>query len=319
MNALILDQQGAHLGFEEQRLILKAPDREPVGFPIHQVDRVLVSASTHFSHAALRALLRQGIPTLFCSASGWLYGHIAGETGGQVQRRARQYQVMNDPALALAAARLVVQAKLKSQARQFHQWEIPARRLLALGAGVLRSTDLNALRGSEGAMARLYFEGFRAQLRDTPFRFERRRHHPAPDPINALLSLGYTLLLGEAVLGIHGVGMDRFAGFLHRSDGSQPSFALDLIEPMRVIIDRLVLRLARNRLTPEDFVQTPEGCRCRDGRRGIVYRAWEALLGQTVHWQGAAYTYRRLIHEQAVRWARWFDHPESRLELWSLA
>ncbi|MDD5035121.1 MAG: CRISPR-associated endonuclease Cas1, partial [Methylococcaceae bacterium] len=245
MSALILDQHGTSLGFQDNQLVLKGPEREPVGFPIHQVDRVLVCGSVHFSHAALRALLKQGIPTLFCSTGGWLYGHIAGETGGQVKRRARQYQVMTDLALALDVARQVVQTKLQSQARMFHQWEISAEDLVFFRARIESAPDLNTLRGFEGAVARLYFEGFRRQLLDTPFRFERREHHPAPDPINALLSLGYTLLLGEAVLGVHGVGLDRFAGVLHCADGSQPSFALDLIEPLRVIVDRLVVHLAR--------------------------------------------------------------------------
>jgi CRISPR-associated protein Cas1 len=318
MAALILDQHGTTLGFEKNQLVLKGPEREPVSFPIHQVDRILVTGTVHFSHAALRALLRQGIPTLFCSAGGWLYGHIAGESGGQVRRRARQYQVMTDSALALAAARQVVRAKLSSQTRMLHQWDVSARGLTPLRARMARSPNLDVLRGFEGRIARTYFEAVRQKLRGTPFRFERREHHPAPDPINALLSLGYTLLLGEAVLGIHGVGLDRFAGVLHSADGSQPAFALDLIEPLRVIVDRLVVRLAHDDYTPEDFVQTPDGCRCRDGRRGVFYRAWEELLAESVHWQGEAYTYRRLIHEQAVRWARWFDHPGADLELWSM-
>ena len=62
-----------------------------------------------------------------------------------------------------------------------------------------RAEGLDILRGLEGVTARIYFEGFRRQLRDTPFRFERRAYHPAPDPINALLSLGHTPLLGALV------------------------------------------------------------------------------------------------------------------------
>lgn len=318
MSVLILDQHGASLGFHDNQLVLKGPERDPIGFPIHQVERVLVLGSVHFSHAALRALMRQGIPALFCSSGGWLYGHIAGETGGQVRRRARQYQIMADAASALAAARQVVLAKWRSQTRMLHQWGMSYGELASFPAKIEHAKDLDTLRGLEGRIARLYFEGFRERLAATPFRFERRAHHPAPDPVNALLSLGYTLLLGEAVLGVHGVGLDRFAGVLHAADGSQPSFALDLIEPLRVVVDRLVAHLARHEFAPEDFTHTPEGCRCKDGRRGAFYRAWEELLAQTVHWQGEAHTYRRLIHEQAVHWARWYDHPDSVLELWSL-
>ncbi|MBM3203113.1 CRISPR-associated endonuclease Cas1 [Candidatus Woesearchaeota archaeon] len=319
MSALVLDQHGSALGFQGNQLTVKHPDQNTVGFPIHQIDHLLVSAQVSFSHAALRALLTEGIPTLFCSASGWLYGHLASETGGQVQRRARQYQVMNDPVQALATARYVVQAKLQSQIRMFHQWELSARKLTAYRNKIAKAPDLNTLRGYEGILARLYFEGFRQQLQDSPFEFTRRQRHPAPDPINSLLSLGYTLLLGETVLASHGAGLDRFAGTLHTADGSQPSFALDMMEPFRVIVDRMVIHLARHEYTPDDFVQHESGCRCRDGRRGRFYQAWDELINRSIHWQGESSSYRRLIQRQAAIWAGWYDDPATTLNLWSLA
>lgn len=320
MSVLVLDQHGSSLGFQNQQLTLKQPDQNPVGFPIHQVDHLLVSARVNFSHAALTALLSEGIPTLFCSATGWLYGHLASETGGQVQRRARQYQVMTNPEQALATAKIIVQAKLQSQIRLFHQWKLSTLELTRYRSKIASAADMDRLRGYEGMLARLYFAGFRNQLADTPFRFESRQRRPPRDPVNALLSLGYTLLLGEAVVAAQGVGLDRFAGTLHVADGSQPSFALDMMEPFRVIVDRMVIQLARHTYTPEDFEMTDEGCRCRDGRRGAFYKAYTELMNRTVQWRGESSSYRRLIQRQAGRWAAWYDAPaNTEPELWSLA
>lgn len=319
MPALFLDQHGSSLGFQGNQLIVKSPDQNPVGFPIHQVDHVVVSGQTHFSHAALKALLNEGISTLFCSSSGWLYGHLASATGGQVQRRAAQYRVMTCPEQALATAKKLIQAKLQSQVRLFHQWEVSTRGLIRYRNKIDRATDLDSLRGYEGTLARVYYAGFRQQLLDTPFRFEKRQQRPAPDPINSVLSLGYTLLLGEAVLATQSVGLDRYAGTLHSADGSKPSFALDMMEPFRIIVDRLVIQLARHEYRPDDFVMTDEGCRCRDGRRGVLYQAWDELMNRTIHWQGESTSYRRLIQLQAGRWAAWYDEPDTTLDLWSLA
>lgn len=317
MTSLYLDQHGAHLGFQHNQLVLTAPDGAATRFPIHQVERVLVSGAVHFSHAALRALMRQGIPTVFCGSRSGFQGHLASGVGGQVRRRARQYRIMADPAQALAVARRVVGAKHRSQCRLLHQWGMPVGPLGDLGHALDRCHSLDALRGLEGAMARAYFDGLRQRLRGGALTFNRRLHHPPPDPVNALLSLGYTLLTGEAVLALETVGLDRYAGFLHVPDGHRPALALDFIEPFRVLVDRLAAVLAET-LTPEDFETTEHGVRCRDGRRGLVYQAWEGLLAREIEWRGMAYHYRTLIHEQAVCWARWLDESEPELHLWSL-
>lgn len=89
------------------------------------------------------------------------------------------------------------------------------------------------------------------------FPFAGRRMHPPPDPVNALLSLGYTLATNE----LRGIaephGLEPHLGFLHRADYGRPSLALDLVEPFRAaLVDRLTLRLVNERiLTAEDFVR----------------------------------------------------------------
>ena len=82
-----------------------------------------------------------------------------------------------------------------------------------------------------------------------------RQKHPATDPLNALLSLGYTLVMHELTALLEGAGLDPYLGFLHQLDYGRPSLALDLVEAFRhPVVDRLTLTLInRNVLGTDDF------------------------------------------------------------------
>src|SRR5439155_21945277 len=111
-------------------------------------------------------------------------------------------------------------------------------RLGGLADSCHRATALSELLGMEGAAAALWFEAF-ARLNRSELPFDGRRKYPAPDPVNALLSLGYTMLTGELRAMLEAAGFEPHVGFLHRIDYGRPSLALDLGEPFRpAVVDR---------------------------------------------------------------------------------
>ena len=127
------------------------------------------------------------------------------------------------------------------------------------------------LDGVEGAAAREYFQGL-MHFNKSDLVWDGRKRHPAEDPLNALLSFAYTLLMQEVAALIEGVGLDPFLGFLHQLDYGRPSLALDVIEPFRhPIADRLVLQLVnRHIMGMDDFVK-------RDDRQGLFLKP-DALI-----------------------------------------
>lgn len=312
MCTLYLDQQGARLAKAGARLVVQDRDGGEQSLPLEQVDRVLVYGRVQVTTDALYALLDRGVPTTLLSSRGRVRGHLLGDCGGQVRRRARQYELIRDPALALPFARALVAAKLRNQRwllRTLDQREAAAG-LEPFIESAERADGADRLRGVEGSGARAYFAAFPALLAGTAFRFPGRRKRPATDPVNAVLSLGYTLLLAEVRNALHGYGLDPFAGVFHASDGGQPSCALDLMEPLRPLVDRLAIRLARHALTPDDFAEQDDGaCLLKDGRRGVFYRAWEEWLAERVSWKDEHRSYRAILHAQAGEWARCLDDP----------
>jgi len=115
-----------------------------------------------------------------------------------------------------------------------------------------RQTAIESLLGVEGDAARIYFGMFGTMLR-SDLTFAGRSRRPPRDPVNALLSFGYTLLTTELTGALAAQGLDPFVGVLHDLDYGRPSLALDLLEEFRQpIIDRLVLSVVNRGVLKAD-------------------------------------------------------------------
>lgn len=308
MPHLYIDHPGSQVGIRANQLIVRQTDGGEQVYPIRQIDRITVTTQAHFTAAVVNELFRLGVTTLFCSASGYFRGSFQPATAGQgqVARRAAQYRLLERPECALPAAQSLIVAKIRNQQRVLHDWGITVKALGEAAEKAKRAPTLEQLRGHEGAAARAYFSALSEKLAPTAFRFERRQR-PAADPINALLSFGYALLQSEFALAAEHDGMDRFAGFFHVSDSSQPALLLDLMEPFRPLADRLAVRLLSARFTPADFSLQDGQCRLQHGPRAEYLKAWEELMGQVKLWQGQHGSYRSLIERHTGAWARHLD------------
>jgi CRISP-associated protein Cas1 len=142
------------------------------------------------------------------------------------------------------------------------------------------ASSIEEVMGHEGMATREYFCAWRLLL-DPSWGFTSRQRRPPPDPVNAMLSFGYTLLLHEAVAALELAGLDPAVGFLHQARWGRPNLALDLIEEFRpLLVDAVVLRCATTgMLQPEDFETTPEqGCRMNAKARHAFLAAYERRL-----------------------------------------
>lgn len=111
------------------------------------------------------------------------------------------------------------------------------------------------------------------------FSFGGRKKHPAPDPVNALLSFGYTLVFNEIASLLDGIGFDPYIGFYHKPDYGRASLAADLMEEFRSpIVDRLTLKLINNRVfIPDDFFL--------HSKSGLLYLKREAMKRYFVEYE----------------------------------
>jgi len=183
-----------------------------------------------------------------------------------------------------------------------------------------QADTINGLLGLEGAATREYFQAL-GPLLGGEWAFKGRHRRPPPDPVNALLSFGYTLLLHDAIAALETAGLDPYSGFLHQARVGRPSLALDLIEELRpVIVDSVVLRALRTgMLHREDFVTDPGppvSCRCtRDALKRYIAAYERRMLTLFTHpSSGRRVSYRVGLALQARALADELLDPAKRYE-----
>jgi CRISPR-associated protein Cas1 len=180
------------------------------------------------------------------------------------------------------------------------------------------SSDLESLLGLEGSAARIYFEEFGGMIKpgddteeqtsDFTFDFEGRNRRPPRDPVNALLSLAYSILAKDLTVACYAVGFDPYMGFYHQLRHGRPALALDLMEPFRPLIaDSAVLSAVNTRMvTAKDFVRAGGSVALTPSGRKGFFRAYELRMDSLVTHPLFDYrvSYRRLLEIQARLLAR---------------
>jgi len=252
--------------------------------------------------------LREGIGLSLVSRTGQLRGRLMPPTGKNIALRHKQYERAQDLVFCLAVSRAIVAGKLRNCRALARRWartrpEIPKELIERIDQAVKQAAtadDLAALRGIEGAGTRAYFEVWRRAL-SPGMGFEKRTRRPPRDPVNALLSLGYTLLTDNLMTACEIVGLDPYDGFFHADKYGRPALALDLVEEFRpVIVDSVVLNVVnREILTAEDFEPGPEGgIYLKPGALRTFFQQYSGRLNTKMMHPGAG---RRLTYQQ------WFE------------
>jgi len=316
---LYLLEQGSKLSCQSRLLVVTKDGETLARLPMIQVSQVLVFGNVEITTPALKRLLDEGIEVVLLSQRGRFYGRLVGATGGNGALRVAQVLRSQDSLFALSLARHFVRAKLHNcrvlLQRYARRQEEPAIQAAVEGLEraieqVERCRTLNSLLGVEGQGTAIYFGAWKSLLKP-PWQFHTRQRRPPPDPVNVLLSFGYTLLSQNLLGAVLAAGLDPYVGFLHQLSYNRPNLALDLMEEFRpVVVDSVVLRCLNNGiLQPEHFQpgDSPERpiVLAEEGVKRFV-REMEHRLEQDIQHPQTyeRVTYRRLFLQQVYSLAR---------------
>ncbi len=316
MAFVYLAHQGAQVRRQGEALLVEADGRKLADLEIHGVEALCIFGRIHLTLPAVELLLQREVETAFLTMNGRLKGQLTPARPKNITLRLEQFRRFFDPAARLAMARTVVRAKLANarELLQRYRYNHPEADLAAALAGVEdamagvdRAAGVESLRGVEGAGTRAYFAGLATMCRG-PLSFTGRSSRPPADPFNALLSLGYVLLVNEIMHLTDAVGLDPYLGFYHEIQDRRAALALDLVEELRhPLIDRFCLYLNNNRVFgPEDFQADPE----EPG--GVVLRSepFRRFLREYDGWmrrspRGCRPAPREVVRQQIERFAEW--------------
>ena len=286
---------------------------------LNDVSQLNVFGSASVTSGAVQALCEAERPIAYFSTGGWFYGMTTGLGLKNVFLRREQFRQADNEAFCSRMAGAVVATKIRNQRTmlQRNHIEPPPRALGGMRRLALQAEsncDLGTLLGIEGAAAHLYFGLFGGMLklgdhRAFPaFDFTSRNRRPPKDPINALLSFGYSLLARNLTIVCHAVGFDPFIGFYHQPRFGRPALALDLMEEFRpLVVDSVVLTTVNTGMvTRDDFLGVGEAVTLKARGRKRFLQAFEQRMDALVTHPlfGYRVSYRRVLEIQARLLAR---------------
>ncbi len=306
---LYIQEQGAYVGKDGERLKITPVKSAPVNVPLMNVSQVCLLGNVQVTSAAIRELANRNIPLCHFSYGGWFNAVTTGMSHKNVELRMEQYRTAFDPQLSLSVARSFISAKIKNSRTLLRRhadekYKSELDRLADYIQKTDRVTSLESLMGIEGMAAKVYFAGFARLLRGgEEFQLEGRNRRPPTDPVNALLSFVYALLVKELTITLQAVGFDPFLGFLHQPRYGRPSLALDLAEEFRPLVgDSVVLTLINNdEVSPKSFVRRAGSVALTDNGRKAVLASFERRLETEITHPIFGYkaSYRRIFEVQA--------------------
>ena len=303
--------QGSRLTRRGGRVVLLEEGQEVASRRLLDISHIAVFGNVDVGSALLRELFDHGIPVLWLTAGGWFSGVAQGMPRANVTVRMRQHRaaMTGDPAFA----RQFVAGKIKNQRtlvrRHGSREAAPSiAQLAALAVQAREAASLESLLGIEGTAARIYFERY-ASLLHPPGEFgvkptfDGRNRRPPRDPVNAILSFVYSLLIKDCTVAALAAGLDPFIGLFHKPRFGRPSLALDLMEEMRPLIgDSVVMTLLNNgELAASDFVSRAGAVSLTPAGRRSVISAYERRMRTQLTHPAFRYkaSYRRTLEIQA--------------------
>lgn len=315
-NVVYVGRQGSRVRIRSGRLLVESVDDvELLNVPQSHVSRVVCFGSIGFSAGARDWAFSTDTPVIFLSRRGSYSGQLVGGGGKKrVERLKGQLQLTDERALMIG--RRALEGKLVKQGvllRHFVRETNAKDVSKSIGVidamvGMLSgATSRDDLLGLEGAAANAYFEALQALL-PAEAGFRGRNRQPPLDIVNAALSYGYAVLLGECTAALAAAGLEPAIGVLHVPAGNRPALALDLMEEFRpTIVDQVVVQSFRSNVLTKahgtSVAGKPGVLLTKAGKQALLAGYERRMLTRVKNASDFSGSWRRQLYRQAQRLA----------------
>ena len=307
---LYASSPGSRLSKRGGRVVLLEDGAETASRRLIDVSHIAVFGNVTVGSALLRTCFDSGLPILWFTAGGWFSGFATGMPAKNVTVRIRQHRAAALGSPDLAAAFVAGKIRNARTLLRRHGGDDSGRvvaQLADLAKAAESERSLDSLLGVEGTAARLYFSRYGSLLKplsdNRDFAFDERNRRPPRDPVNALLSFVYAMLIKDVTAAALATGLDPYVGVYHRPGFGRPALALDLAEEFRPLVgDSTVMTAINNgEVSATDFVARAGGVALTDRGRRKVIAAYERRMKTELRHPLFHYraSYRRCLEIQA--------------------
>jgi CRISPR-associated protein Cas1 len=288
MKLLFIENEKSELRYERSSLFIYENGVRIASIPIHSLERIIVAPHVALAAGFLGFIASHRIGlVVFNSRYPDRTATLSSHFQTDVNRRVKQVQLLDNNDFRLQWSTRIVLTKILRQ----YTLLLKARKLrpdlnIELSEAMRRLSNqvsqfddksvpsIASLRGIEGAASACYFNVY-TKLFAGQLNFTERNRRPPKDPVNACLSLSYTLLHHEAVAALRYGGLDPAVGCYHELNYNRESLACDLIEPLRPDIDLWLWQLFRERsLRVEHFTYDDGACFLSKAGKQHFYEAY---------------------------------------------
>lgn len=306
---LIVQDSKAYLSKKYDCIAVSIDGKVISKHPVHLLRSVFIYGSPQLSTQVIHTCFSEQIDVIYFSPAGKYLGRLDTLSVSGLDSRYGQYRIAENESLAVKITLTLIRGKISNQRtlllRNAKTKDAECLSLLAaLRKKVSTCSTREELMGIEGKAAAAYFEAFPSMLQqeDMAAMFTGRKRRPPTDPVNAMLSLGYSVLSSEITGVCAAVGLDPACGLLHAPRFGRAALALDLMEEFRpLIVDSVVISLVnRNMVTRDDFIFSSNGCALKKSAHKAFWHAYARRMNEELIHPVFKYrmSYRRLIEVQ---------------------
>lgn len=326
MSTLYLVRQGTTLRKEQGRFLVKTQEEnqpmKSLEVPIQEVDRVLVFGNVQLSTSAISSCLEAKIPVIFLTQWGDYKGHLWSAEYCDLQIEAAQFRRHQDLEFRTRIAAQIVCGKLanskhlllrlnrKRQSQRVVEAIEQINQVQKTITHPQQNHTIEQLMGYEGVASKDYFAALGALIANDGFSLTERNRRPPKDPVNSMLSFGYTLLFHNVLSLILAEGMNPYLGNLHGSERKEAFLGFDLMEEFRSpVVDTMVMRLINQKImSPTDFTGPNEegGIYLLDPGKRVFLKHFEERISKSIKHPDSSeeVSYRRVIQLQIQRYKK---------------
>lgn len=323
MATIYLVEPGTSVYKQYQRFIIHVPEKDRLEIPIREVEKILIFGNINLSTPVISACLKSQISVLFLSTTAQYQGHLWSAEATNFNTEVLQLTRQQDKKFQFNVSQAIVYGKLSNSKQLLLRFN-RKRKVAAVKqaiSGITRDLEaitsvdnIDSLRGYEGISAARYFPALGDLIINPEFSFSQRNRQPPTDPVNSLLSFGYTLLFNNVLSLILAEGISPYLGNFHYGEHKKPYLAFDLMEEFRSpIVDSLVMRIiSKSMLKKGNFEvsNSNSGVYLTNSGRRIFLKQFELQMNQKVSHPDiqSQVTYRHAIQLQVRRYKQSLFH-----------
>lgn len=310
---IVISSYGAKLSEEKNLLkISYRKDGETVNTLVspREVEQVIVAGEVSITSSVIRLLLEHSVDLVFVKHRPKLYARMTRADDKFPDLWRKQIMLSTDKKLEISKEIVDcgIYNKMRLLQSLYKNRVIPIEetgdRFNKSRKSARAADSKETLFGVEGSATRLYWQAVN-KLIPEPLGFDGREKHPPTDPVNSLLSYGYTVLQSRAEYSLMLAGLNIYEGVYHKAYRNRSALGFDLVEEFRQpVVDRVVLTLvSRGQVLMDDFTSDEEMCWIGGDLKRLYLDALYSRLEDKYEWNGEKLSYQDIILLQARRLA----------------